>query len=84
MKPGHILLVYFGHVTLCDFAFFNSKAKLEDYSAQEMPEYPAPELFAGQSYSKAADGSTLGNFLYEMLTNPPNFPRHFLLLLWTF
>lgn len=37
------------------------------------PEYLAPELLLGQSYTKSVDWWTLGVLLYEMMTGLPPF-----------
>jgi serine/threonine protein kinase len=71
LKAENIMLDSLGHVTLCGFGLFRQRDGT--HRDWKRPEYPAPELLMNDKYSKAADGWTLGVFLYEMLTGLPPF-----------
>ncbi|CDS13492.1 hypothetical protein LRAMOSA05668 [Lichtheimia ramosa] len=75
LKPENILIDYNGHIALCDFGL--CKLNMTDDERTNTfcgtPEYLAPELLLGQSYTKSVDWWTLGVLLYEMMTGLPPF-----------
>ncbi|KAF2464148.1 serine/threonine protein kinase-like protein [Lindgomyces ingoldianus] len=75
LKPENILLDYTGHIALCDSGLCKLDMKDDDRTNTlcGTPEYLAPELLTGASYTKTVDWWTFGVLLYEMLTGLPPF-----------
>jgi serum/glucocorticoid-regulated kinase 2 len=75
LKPENILLDYCGHIALCDFGLCKIDVKDSEKTNTfcGTPEYLAPEVFAGDGYTKAVDWWTFGILIYEMITGLPPF-----------
>lgn len=68
LKPENILLSETGHIKLNDFGL--SKVLRDDYERAETccgtPDYVAPEILQGRSYTYTCDFYSLGCLIYEM------------------
>jgi len=76
LKPENILLDRSGHVVMTDFGL--SKEGLNSPTDRTItfcgtPEYLAPEVISGESYTKAIDWWSVGTLIFEMLTGLPPF-----------
>ncbi|ELR14878.1 protein kinase domain containing protein [Acanthamoeba castellanii str. Neff] len=76
LKPENVLLESTGHIRLTDFGL--SKAGLQATKGKTTtfcgtPEYLAPEVIKGTSYSYEIDWWSLGTIMYEMFTSQPPF-----------
>lgn len=76
LKPENLLLTNEGHLVMTDFGL--SKEGLHDDEDQTAtycgtPEYLAPEILSGGSYTKAVDWWAFATLVYEMLTGLPPF-----------
>jgi len=76
LKPENILLDRTGHVIMTDFGL--SKEGLTAPSDRTLtfcgtPEYLAPEVISGESYTKAIDWWSVGTLIFEMLSGLPPF-----------
>jgi len=76
LKPENILLDRAGHVIMTDFGL--SKEGLNDTNDRTgtfcgTPEYLAPEVISGDSYTKSIDWWSVGTLIFEMLTGLPPF-----------
>jgi protein-serine/threonine kinase len=72
LKPENVLLESTGHIRLTDFGL--SKAGLQATKGKTTtfcgtPEYLAPEVIKGTSYSYEIDWWSLGTIIYEMFTS---------------
>ena len=69
LKPENVLFDEDGHVKITDFGY-TKKLKKPDGTASSFcgtPDYMAPEMLDGGSYSKSVDWWSLGCVIYEML-----------------
>ncbi|TKS82032.1 Serine/threonine-protein kinase [Collichthys lucidus] len=75
LKPENILLDSEGHVMLTDFGLCKEGVALGGimHTFCGTPEYLAPEVLQGQSYSPAVDWWGLGTVLFEMIYGLPPF-----------
>jgi len=76
LKPENILLDKYGHVILTDFGLSKEGLLSPNDSTITFcgtPEYLAPEVVSGESYTKAIDWWSVGTLIYEMLTGLPPF-----------
>jgi len=76
LKPENILIDAEGHLKITDFGL--SKEGLVGNNARTdtfcgTPEYLAPEVLLGTSYTLAVDWWSLGTLMYEMITGLPAF-----------
>lgn len=85
LKPENCLLNQNGHLVLTDFGLSKSSLSTTDESSTEnegedvntlhsiigTPEYCAPEILQGISYTANCDWYSLGCLLYDMLTGKP-------------
>jgi len=76
LKPENILLDRAGHVIMTDFGL--SKEGLIGPNDRTgtfcgTPEYLAPEVISGDSYTKSIDWWSVGTLIFEMLTGLPPF-----------
>jgi len=75
LKPENLLLDTNGHIKITDFGL--SKEGLQDNQRTKTfcgtPEYLAPEVLEGKSYTKAVDWWSVGTLIFEMLTGLPPF-----------
>jgi serine/threonine-protein kinase len=78
LKPANVLVEPPGRAVLVDFGLSTRMLPGEVQGAGEelvgTPDYLAPELLAGQSYSPASDIYALGATLYTTLTGQVPFP----------
>lgn len=75
LKPENILLDSEGHVMLTDFGLCKEGVAIGGtmHTFCGTPEYLAPEVLQGQTYSPAVDWWSLGTVLFEMLFSLPPF-----------
>jgi len=76
LKPENLLLDADGHIKITDFGLskeglFDSYASTTTFCGT--PEYLAPEVIEGRTYTKSVDWWSLGTLLFEMLTGMPPF-----------
>ncbi|ODV60217.1 putative protein kinase YPK3, partial [Ascoidea rubescens DSM 1968] len=71
LKPENCLLDSNGHIILTDFGL--SKFSDNCNSIIGTPEYMAPEILKGETYSYPVDWWSLGTILFDMLTGKPPF-----------
>lgn len=78
LKPENILLDSEGHVKLTDFGLCKEGVAIGGvmHTFCGTPEYLAPEVLQGHSYSPAVDWWGLGSVLFEMLYGLPPFYSH--------
>ncbi len=71
MRPENIMLSYDGEVKITDFGLSRAMEAIDPIDDQDIIDrvlYAAPEVAAGQPYSRKSDIFSLGLVLYEMLT----------------
>lgn len=73
LKPENILIDRNGHVKLTDFGFAKELGPEGTITMCGTPEYLAPEIIRGESYSHHVDWWALGILMYEMLAGFPPF-----------
>nr|XP_057940863.1 serine/threonine-protein kinase Sgk2b [Doryrhamphus excisus] len=78
LKPENILLDNEGHVRLTDFGLCKEGVAVGGimHTFCGTPEYLAPEVLRGHTYSPAVDWWGLGSVLFEMLYGVPPFYSH--------
>ncbi|XP_054638622.1 serine/threonine-protein kinase Sgk2b isoform X2 [Dunckerocampus dactyliophorus] len=78
LKPENILLDSKGHVRLTDFGLCKEGVAVGGimHTFCGTPEYLAPEVLQGHTYSPAVDWWGLGSVLFEMLYGLPPFYSH--------
>ena len=89
LKPENVMLDEDGHIKLTDFGLAKDigRDSLQTDSLCGTPEYMAPEIVCGHSYSYEVDFWSLGIVMYEMLTEmtpfrAPNNRRVLDLITW--
>uniref|UniRef100_A0A6B2L9X3 Protein kinase domain-containing protein n=1 Tax=Arcella intermedia TaxID=1963864 RepID=A0A6B2L9X3_9EUKA len=76
LKPENILLSNKGHVVMTDFGLAKEGLRKPSDSTKTFcgtPEYLAPEIIQGTSYTKSIDWWSVGTLIFEMLTGLPPF-----------
>jgi len=76
LKPENILLDKKGHVVMTDFGLSKEGLKSAGDTTATFcgtPEYLAPEVISGESYTKSIDWWSVGTLIFEMLTGLPPF-----------
>jgi len=76
LKPENILLDKKGHVVMTDFGLSKEGLKTDKDTTTTFcgtPEYLAPEVISGESYTKSIDWWSVGTLIFEMLTGLPPF-----------
>jgi len=76
LKPENILLDKKGHVVMTDFGLSKEGLLSPKDSTKTFcgtPEYLAPEVVSGESYTKSIDWWSVGTLIFEMLTGLPPF-----------
>ena len=75
LKPENIMIDSKGNIKIADFgrASFVSREKDKIKGLSGTPEYMAPEMIAGNEYSKSVDIWSLGCILYEMIVGSAPF-----------
>jgi len=75
LKPENILIDIDGHLKITDFGLskegMNDTARTDTFCGT--PEYLAPEIILGNTYTFAIDWWSLGSLIYEMVTGLPPF-----------
>ena len=71
LKPEHVLIDSEGYIKLIDFS--TAKVCERTNSVIGTPQFMAPEVILGKTYSHSADLWSLGIVLFELLTGGPPF-----------
>ena len=75
LKPENVLIGDDGYARITDFGLSKTLASgsTKTNSFCGTPEYLAPEIISGLSYTSAVDWWAFGAFIYEMVTQSPPF-----------
>eukprot|EP00002_Diphylleia_rotans_P031300 TRINITY_DN6501_c0_g1_i3.p1 TRINITY_DN6501_c0_g1~~TRINITY_DN6501_c0_g1_i3.p1 ORF type:complete len:442 (+),score=59.18 TRINITY_DN6501_c0_g1_i3:78-1403(+) len=75
LKPENVMIDSQGHIRLIDFGLSKvlEKGSRSTNTFCGTPEYMAPEVIRGNSYTQAVDWWGLGTLLFEMLVGVPPF-----------
>eukprot|EP01130_Rhizamoeba_saxonica_P010768 TRINITY_DN443_c1_g2_i1.p1 TRINITY_DN443_c1_g2~~TRINITY_DN443_c1_g2_i1.p1 ORF type:complete len:437 (-),score=111.10 TRINITY_DN443_c1_g2_i1:1496-2806(-) len=76
LKPENLLISHDGHIVMTDFGLskeglFEATASTDTFCGT--PEYLAPEIINGETYTKSIDWWSLGTLIFEMLNGLPPF-----------
>ncbi|KAH3667876.1 hypothetical protein WICMUC_005154 [Wickerhamomyces mucosus] len=71
LKPENVMLNSKGHVVLTDFGLSSMEEKCK--SLLGTPQFTAPEVLSGGSYSYPADWWSFGIMMFDMITGDPPF-----------